>query len=443
MIAKLILLYGLLFTSPLLAALGEGASPGNHLVNDDFDFRLKKPESWIPEISQSLRSGPSTTWFIHNRHDVQNEKDLSWVRVEFFSNIDISGTKTKPVDALCSYLDTHEPEWAPWVRFDIDNIAGCYAKDHQDPNVGDVTLGRQYYFITDKMFVALSSRKSPMAHGRDGVRSILNSVDRRSAGPIVKKISYVPADKVRVGEKVCAQVFVDNEHSSFTRRDLRAFRIQGFPMHWLPYEVQWNETLGVFNVCFDVTPSMRSADDLKVSSMSLFNEREIETNCGIYPPSVVLTCRYEGGQTVVIEQHLPEIINPQPLNENPIIKEVAIQRDNGRWLLVGKISSNIKSHSGAASLRFMPSQDEANFFITPWDIDGDQFRVLLRGLPRDGTVILDSVSITNIQGGATTLTRGVDNNHTPHLDLKYSQCDVSGKCAPSDVPVVEIFIKQH
>jgi hypothetical protein len=292
------------------------------------------------------------------------------------------------------------------------------------------------------MVVALSSRKHPTAHGSTDVRSIIDSVDRRSAKPTLKAISFSPSDTVQVNEQLCIFIEMDHIHSSFTTASLKRLGVKGLPKHWSPFKVKWSQRDARFEACYKVTAGFLSSADLLVNALEVENEREMSLSCW----EELLNVRCNGNDiSYVVPQSPPKLINNTPSTKPPVITDIQLSHSSKPMRLTLTFESPLKISHGIVKLRSLPSEILNQFVIAPWQINGASASIDLLGAPNDGTIVIQQATLVDEQGRSTTMS---DCKTTPperHCKPQphYSKCDWNEVCADTNLPVIEVFLNRN
>lgn len=413
-----------------------GIAGGNHMMNSDFDFKLTVPNGWGEEKSPSNREAlPVETWRISNIQEA-GPTNTSRMQVEFYSTIE-----AKDIQALRTYVETKYPEHK-WTDYVDSRLAGLRSNETPDPTDTRAKIGHLYYFMDRNMIVGIHWRRHPDANGDHGISELLLSMDRRTAPPILKSITYSHTGPLKPGDSLCIYLNVDDLKSSFESSSLKRLNIAGLPKNFIWQNVTWDEFNARFNVCLDVPTAIRNSADLTITRLELSNERDRDLSCVLEAPSTQLRCDPWRPTVYPVEQVPPVIDNTNPDRQAPVID--AIDIDQG----TNKVTLNIHARdaSGVASgwlkLQQIPGES-SDIFIAPWQMQNGRFDIDLTRQSTSGTRRVSSIALSDTNGiGAIyidcNLIRLEGGDKTCRMGF-YARCLDGNICEATNLPIVEYF----
>ena len=449
---------GFSLAQPSLAAAKaiRGIAGGNPLVNEDFDFNMRLQPNWLKDPSRfaaeiAASDAPVDSWFLHNKETADEQ---SWMSVEFYS-----GVAVESLPELRQYVSTKFPDLT-WHDYTDSNMAGFLSNEYKDPNDQShlATMGRIVYFMDRKMIVSVSWRRHPPGDGAEDVTTLIQSMDRYTAGPVVQSIEMSPAGRVNAGERACYTIKVDDLKSSFVTRSLKEIVVSGLSKSWIWTDVRWDESRRAFEACLVLPRSLTSTADLRVTSLEIENERSNSVYCSLNLVSrdPKLQCsrngNYSGPDVVFPQVRVSDLENNNPDLEAPKVTNIVMDQSNGSYRLRADISEQSKITGGWILLKQIPGGDQ-EIFIAPWQIGPNGFEIDFTEFSTNGTRRISEVLLTDEHGNASRLMPCHDYKKFTGSGLRktlrscnsasYVHCvgikAADETCNETNIPIVEYF----
>ncbi|MEI6398070.1 MAG: hypothetical protein WCO71_04795, partial [Pseudomonadota bacterium] len=395
---------------------------------------------------------PVDSWFLHNKETADEQ---SWMSVEFYS-----GVAVESLPELRQYVSTKFPDLT-WSDYTDSNMAGFRSNEYMDPNdqTHQATMGRLVYFMDRKMIVSVSWRRHPAGGGASDVTTLIQSMDRYTAGPVVQSIEMSPAGRVNAGERACYTIKVDDLKSSFVTGSLKEIVVSGLSKSWIWTDVRWDESRGAFEACLVLPRSLTSTADLLVIKLRIENERSKGVNCvlNLAMRDPKLQCFSSGSVLAGAESTYPpvqlaDLENTNPDLEAPKVTNIVMDQSDGAYKLRAEISELSKITGGWILLKQIPGGDQ-DIFIAPWQIGPTGFEIDFTEFSTNGTRRVSEVLLTDEHGNASRLMPCDDYKKFTGPGLRktlrscnpanYVHCvsikNVEETCDETNIPVVEYF----
>jgi tRNA threonylcarbamoyladenosine modification (KEOPS) complex Pcc1 subunit len=416
-----------------------GIAGGNHMMNSDFDFKLTIPNGWGEEKAPGnlgeREALPVETWRISNIQEA-GPTNTSRMQVEFYSTIE-----AKDIQALRAYVEAKYPEHK-WTDHVDSRLAGLRSNETPDPTDAKAKIGHLFYFMDRNMIVGIQWRRHPDANGDRGISELLLSMDRRTAPPILKSISYSRTGPLKPGDPLCIYLNVDDLKSSFESSSLKKLIIAGLPKNFIWHDVTWDESNARFNICLKLPTAIRNSSDLTIIRLELSNERERALSCFLEAPSTQLRCDPWLPSVYPVEQASPPVENANPDRQAPVIDAIDIDQATNKVTLnvLARDASGIAS--GWLKLQQIPGES-SDIFIAPWQMQNGQFDIDLTRQSTSGTRRVSSIALMDTNGIGTIYVdcnlirpEGTQKACRPGF---YARCLDGNICEPTGLPIVEYF----